>query len=80
MATMTLVFGIILGIGVVLLVVVIGILLARRSRASDKVSTRVVPPPVDPGPTEPEQAKDVNAEKKAAKDAAKDAAKRDAAA
>ena len=78
---MTLVFGIILGIGVVLLVVVIGILLARRSsRGPAKPSSHVVPPPVDPGPTEPEQAKDVNAEKQADKKAAKDAGKRDAAA
>lgn len=37
-------------------------LLIWRSRSSDSVSPGTVPPPVDPGPSEPEQARDVNAE------------------
>ena len=70
---MALITGILIMIGVVCLVVVIAILLFRR-RASGGAGNREVPPPVDPGPTHPEQAADVNADRAAAKQAKKDAA------
>ncbi len=74
MFDMALVTGIIITIGAVCLVVVIAVLLFRRRAASGGAGNRIVPPPVDPGPGQPEQARDVNAERKAEKRATKDAA------
>ena len=77
---MALVTGIIIMLAAVALAVLIGVLVfARRRAATGRAGNKAVPPPVDPGPSQPEQARDVNADKKAAKDAAKDA-KKDAAA
>jgi hypothetical protein len=73
MFDMALITGIIIMIGVVCLVVVIAILLFRRRAASGGAGNRIVPPPVDPGPGQPEQARDVNADRTAAKQAKKDA-------
>ncbi len=58
-----LVFGISLMLGLLLVVAVIAVLLFRRRSASGPAGNRDVPPPVDPGPAEPEQARDLNAEK-----------------
>ena len=74
MTGMALITGIIIMIGVVCLVVVIAILLFRRRSATGPTGNKTVPPPVDPGPGHPEQARDVNADKTEAKQAKKDAA------
>lgn len=57
-----LVTGIILMLSLLAVVAVVAGLLIWRSRSNDKVSPGTVPPPVDPGRTEPEEARDVNAE------------------
>ena len=77
MTGMALITGIIIMIGVLCLVAVVAILLFRRRAASGGAGNREVPPPVDPGPTHPEQARDVNADRTAAKEAAKDAKRAD---
>ena len=63
MSGLALMFGVIFTLGAVLLAVVIAVLLFRRRSASGGAGNRDVPPPVDPGPAEPEQARDVNADK-----------------
>ncbi|HWH98470.1 MAG TPA: hypothetical protein VNS80_08905, partial [Pseudolysinimonas sp.] len=56
----TLVIGVIVTLAAVAVAVVVAVLLFRR-RGSGRGN--LVPPPVDPGPTHPEQARDVNADK-----------------
>lgn len=62
-------FGDALIIGIIVmasLLIVAGVAVGTliwRSRSSDSVEPGTVPPPVDPGPTHPEQARDVNADK-----------------
>jgi len=73
MFDMALITGIIIMIGALCLVAVIAILLFRRRAASGGAGNKIVPPPVDPGPGQPEQARDVNADHAAAKQAKKDA-------
>lgn len=58
----TLVAGIIIMVSLLVVVVVVAGLLIWRSRSSDSVSPGTVPPPVNPGRTEPEQARDVHAD------------------
>ena len=58
MSGLALMFGLIFLIGAVLIAVIITVLVLRRRSA-----THVVPPPIDPGPPQPEQARDLNAEK-----------------
>jgi hypothetical protein len=55
--------GIIVMASLLAVFVVVAGLLIWRSRSSDSVEPGTVPPPVDPGPTHPEQARDVNADK-----------------
>ncbi len=58
-----LVTGIVIMLAVVAVAVVVGALLFRRRKSNDSGNPNAVPPPVDPGPAEPEQARDVNADK-----------------
>jgi hypothetical protein len=58
----TVVFGTALVLGLLLVAVIIAALLFRRRSASGRAGNRDVPPPVDPG-SEPEEARDLNAEK-----------------
>ena len=55
-------FGVSIMLGLLLVIVVIAILLFRRRSASGPTGNRDVPPPVDPGGSEPERARDLNAE------------------
>lgn len=64
MTDSALIIGIVIMLSVVAIAVLVGVVtFARRRSASGRPGNRDVPPPVDPGPTHPEQAKDVNAEK-----------------
>ncbi len=56
----TLVIGVIITLSVLVVAVVVAVLLFRSRRSG---RGNLVPPPVDPGPTHPEQARDVNADK-----------------
>jgi len=58
-----LVAGIAITIGLLAVFAVIAILVLRRQGRHAHHDHGQVPPPVDPGPTEPEQARDLNAEK-----------------
>jgi hypothetical protein len=56
----TLVIGIIITLAALVVAVVVAVLLFRRRGIGRGNS---VPPPIDPGPTHPEKARDVNADK-----------------
>lgn len=58
----SLVTGIVVMLSLLAAVVVVAGLLLWRSRSNDRVRPGAVPPPVDPGPTQPEQARDLNAD------------------
>jgi hypothetical protein len=68
-----LVTGIVLGLTAVVALVVVGVLVFARRGSSGRPPGEQVPPPVDPGPAKPEQARDINAERDAAKEARRDA-------
>lgn len=57
--------ALVIGIVIMLAVVVVAVVVAKLvfGRRSGSGNSKEVPPPVDPGPTHPEQARDVNAEK-----------------
>jgi hypothetical protein len=57
-----LVTGIVIMLSLLAVVGVVVALLVWRSRSNDSVEPGTVPPPVDPGPTHPEEARDVNAD------------------
>ena len=58
----TLVVGIIVTAVAVAVAVVVAVLLFRRRAITGSRNQKSVPPPVDPGPTHPEQARDVHSE------------------
>lgn len=57
-----LVAGIVITLVVVAVAVAVGAVLLRRRKTSGEGNAKVVPPPADPGPTHPEQARDVHAD------------------
>jgi hypothetical protein len=57
-----LITGIVVMLSLLAVVGVVVGLLIWRSRSSDSVEPGTVPPPVDPGRSEPEEARDVNAD------------------
>ncbi|MGB3910142.1 MAG: hypothetical protein WBL06_06700 [Pseudolysinimonas sp.] len=57
-----LVTGIVIMLSLLAVAGVVVALLVWRSRSNDSVKPGTVPPPVDPGAAEPEQARDVNAD------------------
>jgi hypothetical protein len=63
MSGSALIIGVTVMLGLLLVVAVIAVLLARRRSASGPAGNRDMPPPVDPGYSEPEEARDLNAEK-----------------
>jgi hypothetical protein len=74
MFDMALVLGIALTLAALAVFAVIAILVLRRQgRHGRHDHGGSVPPPVDPGPSEPEQARDVNADKDDKRHAERDA-------
>lgn len=68
-----LVTGIVLGLVAVVVVVVTGFFVFARRGSSGRPPGEQVPPPDDPGPAKPEQARDIHAEEDAAKEVRRDA-------
>ena len=63
MSGSALIIGITVMLGLLLAAAVIAVLLFNRRSAGGPAGNRDVPPPVDPGDAEPEEARDLNAEK-----------------